>query len=290
MSCSPEILLFVEDCEAQEVEERRAKFITEEEEVYRRRASSPTTQDTLLIDEARDEVGSQRNDEISRRILEEESNGVSTQDENGTEYMDVPFQGDIPEGIVKWDGEYRGRASGDTYSETDVHFAQMNGDVLWTMYVDDREQWGHKEDIWFNKEIHKEGWTVRDENGERYLCAPGWSTPEDSLDHEKNYREEPYPEEVCVKALEIMRKATWLPNVSQPTRGGKYFLKGDFGDSGFISWTEGDTVCYVSALDGNILVRDGGKSAQYKGFSGAKKKQNRLLLGTALLDYFAPWR
>ena len=289
MSCCPEILLFVEDCEAQEVEERRAKFITEEEEVYRRRASSPTTQDTLLIDEARDEVGSQRNDEISRRILEEESNGVSTQDENGTEYMDVPFQGEIPDGIVKWKGEYRGRASGDTYSETEVRDAQMNGDVIWTMSVYQGQHGGYKEEVWFNQET-KEAEGGPDDNGDRYLCAPGWSTPEDSLDHEKNYREEPYPEEVCVKALEIMGKATWLPNVSQPTRGGKYFLKGDCGDSGFISWTEGDTVCYVSALDGNILVRDGGKSAQYKGFSGAKKKQNRLLLGTALLDYFAPWR
>ena len=73
MSCGPEILLFVEECEAQEVEERRKKFIKEEEEKYMRRVS-PTFQAgrNSLIDEAREEVGSQRNDEISQRILEEE--------------------------------------------------------------------------------------------------------------------------------------------------------------------------------------------------------------------------
>ena len=73
MSCGPEILLFVEECEAQEVEERRKKFIKEEEEKYMRRVS-PTFQEgrNSLIDEAREEVGSQRNDEISQRILEEE--------------------------------------------------------------------------------------------------------------------------------------------------------------------------------------------------------------------------
>ena len=66
----------MEACETLKVEERRAKFIMEEEENYRR-ASQPTSQDihTPLIDEAREEVGSQRNDELSRRILEEESSG-----------------------------------------------------------------------------------------------------------------------------------------------------------------------------------------------------------------------
>ena len=228
MSCSPEILLFLEECEAQETEERRAKFIKEEVETYRRRASSPTSQDTSLIDEAREEVGNQRNDELLCWILDEE-----TRDAANTE--------EIPEGIVKWKGESLGRVSGDTYSAP----------------------------------------------------APPYS-PEESLSYTKYNSvgvSDAHIKEVCVKALEIMSKATWLPNVSQPTpRSGKYFLNGASGESGFISWTEGDKVCYVSSLDGNILLQTAGNPVQYNGFKGRGCADARRLLGTALLDYFAPRR
>ena len=88
-------------------------------------------------------------------------------------------------------------------------------------------------------------------------------------------------------AVEIM--AVWLPNFSHPTGRGKYFLEGKSGESGFISWKEGETLCYVSDEKGNILQTNG-KPEQYKGFKGRGKKRYRHLLGTALLDYFAPWR
>lgn len=272
MSCSPDILLFVEKCEAQEVEERRAKFIVEEEEVYRRRASSPTSQDTRLIDEAREEVGDQRNEELLRRILDEET-------------RDAANTGEIPEGIVKWKGEYRGRASGDIYSETEVRDAQKNGCVLWTMIVDQVEHGQYKDDVWFNQEIH-DSVGLRDENGDSYLCGPGWPEPEEYFEY---WTEEPYPDEVKKKAFEIIDQAKWLPNFSHPTGRGKYFLEGKSGESGFISWKEGETLCYVSALNGNVLQTNG-KPGQYKGFKGREKKRYRHLLGTALLDYFAPWR
>ena len=281
MSCSPEILLFVKECEAKETEERRAKFITEEVEAYRRKATTPKSQDTSMIGEEWGEVVEHSNGELLNYPLDEE-------------IRDSTNTGEISEGIVKWKGEYIGRASGDTYSETEVLDAQKKGNVLWTMYVDQGQCGGYKKEVWFNQETDEAGWTTRDDNGESYLCAPGWLEPKDSLDPANNPRdrEEPYPKEVYDKALEIMSKATWLPNVSQPTpRSGKYFLKGDSGDSGFISWTEGGKVCYVSSLDGNILEICGGKTGQYKGFGrGRGAPASRLLLGTALLDYFAPWR
>lgn len=190
----------------------------------------------------------------------------------------------LPEGIVKWKGEYRGRASGDKYPEEEILHAQMNGFVLWVMSVDQGEHGQYKEDVWFNKEVH-ESVGPRDENGDRYLCCPGWHGPEEYFEGS----EDSYPDEVKKKAIEIMKKANWLPNFSHPTGRGKYFLKGKSGESGFISWKEGETLCYVSDEKGNVLQTNG-KPEQYKGFKGREKKRYRHLLGKSLLDYFAPWR
>lgn len=110
----------------------------------------------------------------------------------------------------------------------------------------------------------------------------GWLGPEEYFEGSA----ESYPDEVKKKAVEIMKKAKWLPNFSHPTGRGKYFLKGKSGESGFISWKEGETLCYVSDKKGNILQTNG-KSEQYKGFKGRERKRYRHLLGTSLLDYFA---
>ena len=190
---------------------------------------------------------------------------------------------EVPDGIVKWDGEYRSRASGKRYSEEEILHAQREGFVLLKMTVFQGQHGYYREEVWFSKgRDEEEYWSSEDEG---YICRPGWKSPEEYLEE----TEESYPDEVKEKAVEIMEKAVWLPNFSHPTGRGKYFLEGKSGESGFISWKEGETLCYVSDEKGNILQTNG-KPEQYKGFKGREKKRYRHLLGTALLDYFAPWR
>ena len=246
MSCSPEILLFVEDCEKRE---RRKKFIIDEERSYRLRTSSPISQETSETPD-----------------LEECGNILSRE---------------LPDGIVKWGGEYRGRGLGERYSEEEILHAQKEGLVLWTMTVAQGQHGYYREEVWFSKEKNEEEyWSSEDEG---YICCPGWMSPEEYFEGS----EESYPDEVKKKAIEIMEKANWLPNFSHPTGRGKYFLKGKSGESGFISWKEGETLCYVSDEKGNVLQTNG-KPEQYKGFKGREKKRYRHLLGKSLLDYFAP--
>ena len=137
---------------------------------------------------------------------------------------------EVPDGIVKWDGEYRSRASGKRYSEEEILHAQREGFVLLKMTVFQGQHGYYREEVWFSKgRDEEEYWSSEDEG---YICRPGWKSPEEYLEE----TEESYPDEVKEKAVEIMEKAVWLPNFSHPTGRGKYFLEGKkSGESGFIS-------------------------------------------------------
>jgi hypothetical protein len=230
MSCFPEVNLFVEECEKME---RRKKFIIDEERSYRLRTSSSISQET-----------SETHD------LEE------CDDDNSR---------GIPDGIVKWNGEYRGRASGDIYSEEEILHAQREGLVLGMMTVAQGQGCYYRE-VWFS--------------------------PEEYLEE----TEESYPDEVKEKASEIMDKAVWLPNVSEQTRkGGKYKVPGHWSKNGskhtgFIAWKEDGETYYVcnakkdSPEYGKLLWATD-KAPQYPKLT----KEKGQMLGKILLNYFAPW-
>ena len=240
----------------------------------------------------KDELHAEENEELKKENRElkalltrkeEEMVGRSNEEE-GCEPLDWKVAlTEVPDGILKWEGEYRGRASGDRYSEEEILHAQREGLVLLTKTVFQGQHGYYREEVWFSKEREEEEYWASEDEG--YTCHPGWKSPEEYLEE----TEESYPDEVKEKAVEIMAKAVWLPNFSHPTWWGKYFLEGKSGESGFISWKEGETLCYVSDEKGNVLQTNG-KPEQYKGFKGGDKKRYRHLLGTLLLDYFAPWR
>lgn len=255
MSCSPEIILFVEDCEKRE---RRKKFIIDEERSYRLRTSSPISQETS------------------------ETPDLEECDDNNSR--------GIPDGIVKWNGEYRGRASGDIYSEEEILHAQREGLVLWMMTVAQGHGGYYREEVWFSKGRDQEEYWSSEVEG--YICCPGWMSLEEYLEE----TEESYPDEVKEKAAEIMDNAVWLPNVSEQTRkGGKFKVPGHWSQTGskhtgFISWEEDGETYYVcnakkdSSEYGKLLWATD-KAPQYPKLT----KEKGQLLGKILLNYFAPW-
>ena len=121
MSCFPEVNLFVEECEKME---RRKKFIIDEERSYRLRTSSSISQETS-----------------ETPYLEE------CDDDNSR---------GIPDGIVKWNGKYRGRASGDRYSEEEILHAQREGLVLGMMTVAQGQGGYYREEVWMSPEEYLE--------------------------------------------------------------------------------------------------------------------------------------
>lgn len=197
---------------------------------------------------------------------------------------------EVPDGIVKWGGEYRSRASGERYSEEEILHAQREGFVLLTMTVAQGQHGYYREEVWFSKgRDEEEYWSSEDEG---YICHPGWKSPEEYLEE----TEESYPDEVKEKAAEIMDKAVWLPNVSEQTRkGGKYKIPGHwsktgFKHTGFIAWEEDGETYYVcnakkDSPDYGKLLWATDKAPQYPKLT----KEKGQMLGKILLNYFAPW-
>ena len=291
-------LKFKEELEKEKALRREAEEKLEKEKALRREAEEKLEKEKALRREA--EEKSEKEKARLGSLLPSRELDISNSDEPSSQETHVNVcekdcennLSKIPDGILKWEGEYRGRVDGSPHSKEEILHAQREGLVFWTKTVAQGEGGSYKEGVWFAKghdqEEHLDG------EGEGYTCGPGWVTPEEYFEETG----ESYPEEVKKKALEIMDKAVWLPNVSgQTKKGGKYKVPGHWNQTtgnkhtGYISWEEGGKTYYVCCANkdsteyGKVLCANGDKAPKYSKLS--KKKGQ--MLGKILLNYFAPW-